>query len=403
MLGFFGRRLLAESVLLLFAVREAAGEQIFPDLPTLTVEGLTEEDARALLTAVVPGQLNERVRERIVAETRGNPLGLLELATGMSEAELAGGFAGQPEASLPSRLQDHYLQRVRALPAPARRLMLLAAADPTGDATLLWRAAPAFDLGRDAAVAADAEQLLQIGSHVRFRHPLVREAAYTAGSPEDRRAAHLMLAAATDAQTDPDRRVCHLAAAATGPDEDVATALEQAAVKTQARAGLAAAAAFLQRSLALTVEPARRTERALAAALANLHAGAFETALGLLAQAEAHAIDDLQRARVEQLRGQIEWASVAGRDAPVLLLQAAKRLEALHAGLARETYLHAWVASSVAGPLAGPGAFCRKSPGRHGRPRRQRERRGLATSSSTVWRRWSPTGIRQQSRRCGER
>ena len=354
-LGFVGRRLLAESVLLLFAVRETADERMFPGLPALTVEGLTDEDARALLTAAVPGHLDERVRDRIVAETRGNPLGLLELARGMSEAELAGGFAGPPAASLPSRLQDHYLQRVRALPEPTQRLMLLAAADPTGDATLLWRAAPTLGLGRDAAAAADAEQLLQISSHVRFRHPLVRSAAYTAGSPEDRRAAHLTLAAATDAQTDPDRRVWHLAAAATGPDEEVAAALEQAAVKTQARAGLAAAAAFLQRSVALTAEPGRRADRALAAALANLHAGAFDTALGLLAQAEADAADDLQRARVEQLRGQIEWASVAGREAPVLLLQAARRLESLDVGLARETYLYAWVASSVAGPLAAPG------------------------------------------------
>jgi DNA-binding CsgD family transcriptional regulator len=356
-LGFVARRLLAEPVGLLFAVREEASEQILPDLPTLAVEGLTDEDARALLTTAVPGHLGEQVRDRIVAETRGNPLGLLELATGMSEAELAGGFAGPPSASLPSRLQDHYLRRVRVLPEPTQRLMLLAAADPTGDATLLWRAAPALDLRRDAAVAADAEQLLEISSHVRFRHPLVRAAAYTAGSPEDRRAVHLTLAAATDAQADPDRRVWHLAAAATGPDEEVATALEQAAVNTQARAGLAAAAAFLQRSLDLTAEPARRTERALAAALANLHAGAFETALGLLAQAEADAIDDLQRARVEQLRGQVEWASVSGREAPVLLMQAARRLESLDPGLARETYLYAWVASHLAGPLAGPGGL----------------------------------------------
>jgi hypothetical protein len=356
-LGFVGRRLLAESVLLLFAVREAADERMFPGLPALTVEGLTDEDTRALLTAAVPGHLDERVRDRIVAETRGNPLGLLELARGLSEAELAGGFAGPPTASLPSRLQDHYLQRVRALPEPTQRLLLLAAADPTGDATLLWRAAPTLGLGRDAVAAADAEQLLQIGSLVRFRHPLVRSAAYTAGSPEDRRAAHLTLAAATDAQTDPERRVWHLAAAATGPDEEVATALEQAAVKTQGRAGLAAAAAFLERSLALTAAPVQRAGRALAAALANFHAGAFDAALGLLAQAEADAVDDLQRARVEQLRGQIEWASVAGREAPVLLLRAARRLEALDVGLARETYLYAWVASSIAGPLAGPGGL----------------------------------------------
>jgi DNA-binding CsgD family transcriptional regulator len=360
-LGFVGRRLLAEQVGLLFAVREAAGEQILPGLPALTVEGLTGEDAQVLLTAAVPGHLDKRVCGRIVAETGGNPLGLLELARGLSEAELAGGFADPPKASLPGhlqgRLRDHYLRRVRVLPGPAQRLMLLAAADPTGDATLLWRAAQTLGLGPDAAGVADAEQLLNIGSRVRFRHPLVRSAAYVAGSPEDRRAAHLTLAAATDAQSDPDRRVWHLAAAATGPDEEVAAALEQAAAKTQARAGLAAAAAFLQRSLALTAEPGRRAERALAAALAQLHAGAFDAALGLLAQAEAHAVDDLQRARVEQLRGQIEWASVAGREAPVLLLQAARRLEALHVGLARETYLYAWVASSVAGPLAGPGGL----------------------------------------------
>ena len=360
-LGFVGRRLLAEPVGLLFAVREAAGERLFPGLPALTVEGLTDEDARVLLTAAVPGQLDKRVRDRIVAETGGNPLGLLELAREMSEAELAGGFAGLPQASLPGhlqgRLQDHYLRRVRVLPGPAQQLMLLAAADPTGDATLLWRAAQTLGLGPDAAAAADEEQLLNIGSQVRFRHPLVRSAAYVAGSPEDRRAAHLTLAAATDAQTDPERRVWHLAAAATGPDEDVATALEQAAAKIQARAGVAASAAFLQRSVTLTAEPRRRADRALAAALANLHAGAFDIALGLLAQAEAHAVDDLQRARVEQLRGQVEWASVSGREAPVLLLQAAKRLESLDAGLARETYLYAWVASHLAGPLAGPGGL----------------------------------------------
>jgi hypothetical protein len=204
---------------------------------------------------------------------------------------------------------------------------------------------------------ARAEQLLEIGSRVRFRHPLVRSAAYVAGSAADRRAAHLALAAATDAQADPERRVWHLAAAATGPDEEVAAALEQAAARIEARAGLAASAAFLQRSVTLTAEPERHADRALAATLANLHAGAFDTARGLLAQAEAHAADDLQRARVEQLRGQIEWRSVSGREAPVLLLQAARRLESLDTGLARETYLHAWVASHLAGPLARPGGL----------------------------------------------
>jgi DNA-binding CsgD family transcriptional regulator len=356
-LEFVGRRLLAEPVGLLFAVREAAGERLLPGLPTLTIEGLTDEDAAALLTAAVPGHLDKRVCDRLVAETGGNPLELLELARGMTEAELAGGFGGPRQARLPGHLPDHYLRQVRMLPEPAQQLMLLAAADPTGDATLLWRAAQTLGLGPDAAAAADAEQLLNIGSQVQFRHPLVRSAAYAAGSSEDRRAAHLTLAAATDAQADPERRVWHLAAAATGPDEEVAAALEQAAAKIQARAGLAASAAFLQRSVTLTAEPGRHTERALAAALAQLHAGAFDTALSLLARAEAHAVDDLQRARVEMLRGQVEWAAVTGREAPVLLLQAAKRLESLDAELARETYLYAWVASHLAGPLAGPGGL----------------------------------------------
>ena len=356
-LGFVGRRLLAEPVGLLLAVREAAAERLFPGLATLTLEGLTDEDAQALLTAAVPGRLDQRVRDRVVAETGGNPLGLLELARGMADAELAGGFADPRHASLPGQLQDHYLHRVRVLPEPAQQLMLLAAADPTGDAALLWRAAHTLGLGSDAVAEAKAKRLLSIGSRVRFRHPLVRSAAYVAGSPEDRRTVHLALAAATDARADPERRVWHLAAAATGPDEDVAAALEHAAAKIRARAGIAASAAFLQRSVALTAEPGRHTERALAAALAQLHAGAFDIALDLLARAEAHAVDDLQRARVEMLRGRVEWASVTGREAPVLLMQAARRLESLDAGLARETYLYAWLASAVAGPFAGPGGL----------------------------------------------
>ena len=282
--------------------------------------------------------------------------------------------------------------------------MLLAAADPTGDATLLWRAAPALDLGRDAAVAADAEQLLQIGSHVRFRHPLVRAAAYTAGSPEDRRAAHLTLAAATDAQTDPDRRVWHLAAAATGPDEQVATALEQAAVKIQARAGLAAAAAFLQRSLALTAEPARRTERALAAALANLHAGVFDDR----ARPAGPSRSRRERRSAACPRG------AAPRPDRVGIRGRARRTGPAAAGRqeARSTPCRARPGDL---PSRLGGIQRRWSTGRTRRPSTggfpdgtsgptaSGSTRGLATSSSTASRRWSPTGIRQPSRRCGER
>jgi DNA-binding CsgD family transcriptional regulator len=358
-LGFVGRRLLAESVLLLVAVREVDDERMFPGVPALTVAGLVDEDARALLSAAVPGHLDEQVRDRIVAETRGNPLGLVELARGLSEAELAGGFAGVPRAVVPrggpDQLQAHYLGRIRALPAPTQRLMLLAAADPTGDATLLWRAAPRLGLGQDEVTAAASAQLLEIGSRVRFRHPLVRSAAYTAGSPEQRRAAHLALAAATDPRIDPDRRVWHQAAAATGPDEQIAAPLERSADKAQARAGLAAAAALLQRSAALTADPGQRANRTLAAADATLRAGAFGVAAGLLVHAEVDAVDDLQRARVAQLRGQIDRASSSGGEAPVRLLQVAVRLEPLDTRLARDTYLAALFASLVAGRLARPG------------------------------------------------
>ncbi len=356
-LEFVGRRLQAEAVLLLVAVREASDEHLFPALATLTLEGLTEEDAGALLMAAVRGQLDEQVRNRIVAETGGNPLRLLELPREMSQAELAGGFGAPHMDSSFGPLDEHYTRRIRALPEPTQQLLLLAAADPTGDATLLWRTAQRLGISRSAAAAAESEQLLEIGSHARFRHPLVRSAAYAAGTPDDRRAAHSALAAATDAEVDPERRVWHLAAAATGPDEAVASQLEQMAVAAQARAGSAAAAAFLERSLELTAEPERRAERALAAAQAHLHAGAFDAVLGLLAEAEAVATGDVQRARIERLRGQVQFASSPGPEAPVRLVQAAKALEPLDVQLARETYLDAWMASIAAGSHARPGGL----------------------------------------------
>jgi DNA-binding CsgD family transcriptional regulator len=354
-LGIAGRRLCSEGVLIMFGVREPAGERMLPGLPELTVEGLGDEDARALLRAAIIGPLDDGVRDRLVAETRGNPLALLELVHGLGEAELAGGFAIPSTATVSDQLHEHYLMRVRALPWPTRRLMLVASAEPTGDPTLLWRAARTLGISRDAASARAAVGLLEVGSAVRFRHPLVRSAAYAAGSAEDRRAAHLALAAATDGQIDPDRRVWHRAAAATGPDEAVATELARSAERAQARGGLAAAAAFLRRSVALTAEPGRRAERALAAARACLHSGAYEAGLGLLAEVEADSVDDLQRAQVERLRGEISRASTSGRQAPVLLLCAARRLESLDPRLARHAYLDAWGAALVAGQAAEPG------------------------------------------------
>ena len=356
-LGFVGRRLLAEAVVLLCAVREAGEERLFPALPSLTIEGLIDEDARALLTAAVSGQLDEHVRDRIVAETGGNPLRLLELPRELTAGELAGGFGMAEPSASSAPMEERYMQRIRMLPEPTQRLLLLAAADPTGDATLVWRAAQALGIARTAAAAADSEQLLELGSHVRFRHPLVRSAAYAAGTPDDRRAAHVALAAATDVEADPERRVWHLAAAATGPDEAVAAELEQTAAAAQARAGLAGAAAFLARSVELTADAERRAERALAAAQAHLYAGSFDTALALLAEARAVAIDDVQRGRAERIKGQVQYSSNPGPESPVLLLEAAKVLEPLDARLARETYLDAWMASYAAGPLARPGGL----------------------------------------------
>jgi hypothetical protein len=239
-LGFVARRLLAESVMIVFAVRKTTGERRFTGLPELDLAGLDDHDAGALLATVVPGRLDDRVRDRIIAETRGNPLALLELPRGMTAAELAGGFAVLDGRGLTGQIEERYLQRHDVLPESTQRLMLLAAADPVGDATLLWRAAPTLGTERDPATPAETEQLLEIGARVRFQHPLVRSAVYRSAAPQDRRAAHLALAAATDPQVDPDRRAWHRAAAAAGPDEDVASELEQSAGRSSAnRAGSA--------------------------------------------------------------------------------------------------------------------------------------------------------------------
>jgi DNA-binding CsgD family transcriptional regulator len=355
-LGFAARRLLAEPVALIFAAREP-GEELW-GLPELLVGGLGDGDARELLDLVIRGPLDERVRDRIVAETRGNPLALLELPRGVTPAELAGGFGGLGTPGVPGppgvagRIEDSFRRRLVALPGATQRLMLVAAAEPAGEPALVWKAAER--LGVEAAAVAPAADagLLTIGQRVTFRHPLVRSAAYRAASPPDRRAAHQALADATDPQADPDRRAWHRAQATLGPDEDVAAELERSAGRAQARGGLAAAAAFLQRSAALTVDPARRAERALAAALATCQAGAFEAALGLLATAEAGPPDPLMRARTDLLRGQIAFASRRGSDAPPLLLKAARQLERLDARLARETYLDAVAAAIFASRLA---------------------------------------------------
>jgi DNA-binding CsgD family transcriptional regulator len=352
-LGFAARRLGADPVGLVFAAREPGAE--LAGLPELVVEGLGESDARALLDSALSGPIDERIRDQIVAETQGNPLALLELPRGLTPAQLAGGFGLPGAASLPGRIEESFRRQLEALPEQARRLLLLAAAEPSGDRSLVWRAAGRLGIPIQAAAPALDAGLVEFGARVRFRHPLLRSASYRAASVADRQAVHAALAEVTDAEAEPDRRAWHRAKAAAGPDEEVAAELERSAGRAQARGGLAAAAAFLQRSVLLTVDPARRADRTLAAAQANLEAGAFGTALELLSTAEAGPLDDLQSARVDLLRGEVVFASGLGSDASPLLLKAARRLEPLDLGLARETYLTAWMAALFAGRLAGAG------------------------------------------------
>jgi AAA ATPase-like protein len=300
-LGFAARRLSADPVGLVFAAREPGAE--LDGLPELEVGGLRESDARALLDSALAGPLDDRVRDQIVAETQGNPLALLELPRGLTPAELAGGFGLPGAVPLSGRIEESYRRQLEALPAQSRRLVLVAAAEPYGDPSLVWRAAGRLGIPVQAAAPAVDAGLVEFGARVRFRHPLLRSASYRAASVADRQAVHGALAEATDPQTAPERRAWHRAQAAAGPDEEVAAELERSAGRAQARGGLAAAAAFLQRSALLTADRARRADRRLAAAQVQLQAGAFGTALELVTDAEAGPLDELQSARADLLRG----------------------------------------------------------------------------------------------------
>ena len=356
-LGFVARRLLAERIAVVCAARTGAGDDVLAGLPELSVRGLGDSDARALLLANVPGPIDAAVCDQIIMESHGNPLALIELPRTWSAADLAGGFglpSGQPVAG---RVEQSYLRRLQLLPPDTRLLVLTAAAEPLGDLVLLHRAAGT--LGIDLAAAGPAQDggLLQLGGRVEFAHPLVRSAVYRSAATGERYRVHRALADATAAETDPDRRAWHLAQATPGPDEEVAAELERSADRAQARGGVAAAAAFLQRSAELTADPARRARRALAAAQASFQAGAFDGALQLAATASAGPLDGFQRARIDLLRGHAAIASSYGNDAAPLLLQAARRLEPFDLGLARRAYLTAWGAAVSAGHLGGSGVL----------------------------------------------
>ena len=347
-LGFVARRLLAEHVAIVFAVREPSEGRHVQGLPELRLEGLDVQEARALLATAIPGRLDEHVRDRIIAETRGNPLALLELPRCMSAAELAGGF-GRPGATL-SGLEDAFRRRLESLPADTRRLLQLAAADPVGEPLLVWRAAEELGIDPEAATPAADAGLLEIGAQVRFRHPSVRSAAYRSASPAERHAVHAALASATDPELDPDRRAWHLAQATAGPDEHVAEELERSAGRALARGGIAAAAAFLDSAAVLTPEPARRARRLLAAARAQRAAGSLDTALEILPAIEAVPVDALQAAELEELRGEIAIDQRRVGDAARLLVSAARHFDDVDAARGRMTHLKALGAAMWAGP-----------------------------------------------------
>ena len=352
-LAFVAQRLAAESVVLLFAERQPGGIEELSGLPELGLAGLPDASARKLLASVLAVPVDERVLARILTETRGNPLALLELPRGLSAAALAGGFGLPDDGSLPTRIEASFQRRVKQLPATTQRLLLVAAADPTGEPALLAAAAAELGIPTGELAPAEADGLLQIGLQVAFRHPLLRSAIYRAATPEERRAAHRALAAATDPESDRDRHAWHRAHAIVGPDEDVALELEQSAARARARGGLAASAAFLELSAGLTSDPTRRAHRALEAAISKHLAGADQEALRLLASAEAGPIDPLDRARLKLLQGEIVDLRRTP-DALPLLIDAAKQLERVDVPLSRHAYLSAIRAACVAGRL-GPG------------------------------------------------
>ncbi|TCM37168.1 AAA family ATPase [Kribbella sp. VKM Ac-2568] len=352
-LAFVARRQLADPVALVFAIRGEHEDKELTGQPTMAVRGLRDADAHALLDTVLTGDVDHRVRETIVAESRGNPLALLELPRGLSRAELSFGFGLAHAVPLETQLEQGFSQRWRALPRRTRLFLLAAALEPVGDLSLLKRALQRLDVDFAASLPAVRVGLIELGARVRFRHPLVRSAVARAAEPTDLRAVHLALAEETDPVLDPARRAWHRAHAASGPDEEIAVELERSADRARARGGLAAQAAFLERAIELTQDPARRPARVLATARARHQSGSSDAALALLAGIETAPLDEPTHAEVEVLRAQIAFFSSRGRDAPPLLLSAARRMEALNGTAAHDIYLDALAAGLLVGRLAG--------------------------------------------------
>jgi DNA-binding CsgD family transcriptional regulator/tetratricopeptide (TPR) repeat protein len=351
-LAFAARRLFAESVALVFAVREPAPEPTLAGLPELRIDGLGTDDALSLLDVATAGRLDERVRDRIVAEARGNPLALLELPRGLTAAELELGIGQHDSIAIASRVEQSYLRQLQQLPTDTRTLLLAAAVEPLGDATLLWRATTHLGTSIDAAAPAEEAGLVTFGPRVRFRHPLVRSAVCRTAGVHDLRDVHRALAEATDADLDPDRHAWHRAYAAAEPDEAVVAELEQAAERAQQRGATVTAAAFLERATELTADPDRRGQRALTAAVAKVFAAEFDSGLELLATAELCPLDPLQRAWLLRLRASMPSNLAGVQERPAMFLEAAELFHPLDARIAREVYLGALGTQMMVGRLA---------------------------------------------------
>ena len=350
-LGFVARRLLADRVGMLFAVRTGEGEQhaVLAGLPELTLRGLPAEAAGEVLAAAASGPVDRQVGARLVAETTGNPLALAEFAGELSSDQLSGAVPLRGPLRFGGRLERLYQSRITDLPDETQRLLLVAAAEQLKDQAKIWRAARSLGIGPEAAEAPGAARLVVWEPRIEFRHPLIRSAAYYAAPVAVRRQAHAALAAATDPRADPDRRAWHLAEAAAGPDEEVAAALEESAARARARGGWASSAVSWQRAAELTPDPGRRARRLLQAAEDWLVAGEASVAGVLAGRAGPDLADPLARARARRVEGLTLYAAGQLTEAVPVLLEAARLLQPVEQRLALDTLLDAFAAAQLSG------------------------------------------------------
>jgi DNA-binding CsgD family transcriptional regulator len=356
-MGFIARRVSADAIAMLFAVRgpsERAAD--LEGIPWVQIGGLPPEEAGQLLASAVASRVERGVSERVIAQTGGNPLGLIELGGELSREQLAGDSSLPELLPVGAILRARYLRQIRRMPGETQVLLLAAAADPTGDPALLWRAGEFLGFGVRAAAPAEAEELLRFSPLVRFRHPLIRSAVYHGAALAERVRVHEALARATDPQAAADLRAWHRAEAAIGPDESVAGELERAADLARERGGWAASARFLTRAATLTPDADERFRRVLAAARAETTAGACVRAQALLDSVAGRLDDPVKRAAALRVQGMIRYALDQSAEAASVLLDAARRLAPLDTRLARATLLEALAAARISGRLAKTGA-----------------------------------------------